>query len=92
MSPSGYVNSLLTNALPGPFTWLVTVFAANSRLVALAVFTGPLLLIVPLPLCAAVPSTGLERSAPRYSRIRISGYTAAAEKRTVTVLAPAPAA
>jgi len=58
----------------------------------LVVVTVPLLLVALLPLPAPVTSTGLLGSAPLYSRIRMSGAAAAAEKVTVTLLAPAPAA
>jgi hypothetical protein len=60
--------------------------------VALVVVAEPLLLVVLLPLFAAVTSTGFVRSAPAYSTIRMSGNAAAAENVTVTVFAPAAAA
>jgi hypothetical protein len=58
----------------------------------LVVVADPLLLVVLLPLLAAVTSTGLLGSAPWYSRSRMSGYAAALEKVTVTEFAPATAA
>jgi hypothetical protein len=58
----------------------------------LVVVAEPLLLVALVPLLAAVTSTGLTGSAPLYSRIRMSGKTAAVEKVTVTMLAPAAAA
>jgi hypothetical protein len=67
-------------------------FAPNIRSVAFVVGAEPLLLNVLDPVFAAVTSTGLLGSAPMYSRIRMSGYAAAFENVTVTVLAPAPAA
>jgi hypothetical protein len=61
------------------------------RSVAFVVVAGPLLLLVLLPLAAATASTGLARSAPLYSKMRMSGYAAAPEKLTVTVFVPAAA-
>jgi hypothetical protein len=58
----------------------------------LVVVTAALLLVALLPELADVTSTGLVRSAPLYSRIRTSGYAAAVENVTVTLLAPAAAA
>lgn len=52
----------------------------------------PLLLVPLLPMAAAVTSTGLAKSAPLYSRIRMSGYIAGGEKVTVTTLVFAVAA
>jgi len=58
----------------------------------LVVVAEPLLLVVLLPLLAAVTSTGLFGSAPWYSRMRMSGYSAGLENDTVTVFTPAAAA
>jgi hypothetical protein len=66
--------------------------APKIKSVALVVVADPLLLVALLPLLAAVTSTGLLGSAPVYSRMRMSGSAAAAEKVTVTEFAPAPAA
>jgi len=77
--------------LPGPVVVVATMFAPNSKSVAFVVVAEPLALVELLPLLAAVTSTGLLRSAPLYSKIRMSGYAAAAEKATVTMLDPAPA-
>jgi hypothetical protein len=66
-------------------------FAPKRRSVLFVVVTGPLLFVPPLPAPAAVTSTGLAKSAPLYSRIRMSGPAAAPENATVTVLAPAAA-
>ena len=92
MSPSGEVRILWVNPLPGPVVVVHTMFAPKSRSVGLVVVAAPLLLVVLLPLLAAVTSTGLFGSAPLYSRIRMSGAAAAVEKVTVTELAPAAAA
>src|SRR5579885_3682804 len=92
MSPSGAVNSRLVNPLPGPLVRVTTMLAPKIKSIALVVVTEPLLLVVILPELAAATSTGLLGSAPLYSRIRISGYAAAVEKVTVTVLLPAAAA
>jgi hypothetical protein len=66
--------------------------APKRRSVPFVVVAVPLLLLVPLPVFAAITSTGLLKSAPTYSRIRISGNAAALENVTVTVFAPAAAA
>jgi hypothetical protein len=58
--------------------------AARSRSVGLTVVTVALVGLV-LPVLAAATSTGFVGSAPLYSRMRISGETAAVEKVTVTV-------
>jgi hypothetical protein len=92
MSPSGVVSSRFVKPVPTPVVVVCTRFAPKSRSVALVVVTAPLLLLALLPEAAAVTSTGLPVSAPLYSRIRMSGYTAAMENVTVTLLAPAPAA
>jgi hypothetical protein len=55
------------------------------------VVAEPLLLVALLPEFAAVTSTGLVGSAPLYSRMRMSGYTAALAKVTVTVFVPVAA-
>ena len=78
--------------LPGPLVVVTTMLAPKIRSVAFVVVAEPLLLVALLPLFAAVTSTGLFGSAPLYSRMRMSGYAAAVEKVTVTVLAPAAAA
>ena len=65
--------------------------APKIRSVALVVVAEPLLLVALLPLLEAVTSTGLFGSVPLYSRIRMSGYAATAEKVTVTLFAPAAA-
>jgi hypothetical protein len=92
MSPSGDVSKRLVKPLPGPVVKLVTMLAPKIRSVAFVVVAEPLLLEALEPLLAAVTSTGLFGSAPLYSRMRISGYTAAVENVTVTVLDPAAAA
>ena len=92
MSPSGEVSIRLVKPLPGPLVMVATMLAPKIKSVAFVVVAEPLLLVVLLPLFAAVTSTGLFGSAPLYSRIRMSGYAAAVEKVTVTVLAPAAAA
>src|ERR1700675_2109488 len=92
MSPSGDVIIRLVKPFPGEAVKVPTVFAANSRSVGLVVVAEPLLLVVLLPVLPTDVSTGLFRSAPLYSRIRISGRCAATEKVTVTVFAPAVAA
>src|SRR5215472_2763422 len=91
MSPSGYVSNRVVKLAPGPLVNVCTMLVPNSRSVAFVVVTVPLLLVALLPLLAAVTSTGLLGSAPLYSRIRTSGYAAALEKVTVTLLAPAAA-
>jgi hypothetical protein len=92
MSSSGDVSKRVVKPLPGPVVAFTTMFAPKSRSVAFVVVTDPLLLVVLLPVLAAVTSTGMFGSAPLYSKIRMSGYTAALEKVTVTLLAPAAAA
>src|SRR5215471_10795276 len=92
ISPSGEVSKRLVNPLPGPVVRVATMLAPKSRSVGLVVVAEPLLLVVLLPVPAAVTSTGLLGSAPLYSRTRMSGYAAAAENVTVTVLLPAAAA
>jgi hypothetical protein len=92
MSPSGEVSRRRVNPLPAPVVEVKTMFAPKIRSVGFVVVPNPLLLVVLLPLLAATTSTGLLASAPLYSRIRISGYAAATEKVTVTVLAPPAAA
>ena len=77
--------------LPGPLVVVATMFAPKIRSVGFVVVAEPLLLVVLLPVFAAVTSTGLFGSAPLYSRMRMSGYAAALEKVTVTVFAPAAA-
>jgi hypothetical protein len=88
ISPSGDVRILLVKPLPGPVVKPVTMFAPKRRSFALVVVDVPLLLVPPLPVAAAVTSSGLEGSAPEYSRIRISGEEAALEKTTFTVFVP----
>ena len=82
----------LVNPLPGPLVMVVTMLAPKIRSVGLVVVAEPLLLELLLPEAAAVTSTGLLRSAPLYSRMRMSGQTAALENFTLTLLVPAPAA
>ena len=71
--PSGDVRILWVKPLPGPVVNVSTVLAAKMRSVALAVVAAEVLLVVLLPLPAAVTSTGLLRFPPLYSRIRMSG-------------------
>ena len=77
--------------LPGPWVKVATVFAPKIKSVKLVVMAVALLLLALLPLPAAVTSTGAFRSAPLYSRTRMSEYVAATEKVTATALAPAAA-
>ncbi|PYV79929.1 MAG: hypothetical protein DMG96_02315 [Acidobacteria bacterium] len=88
---SGDVNNLWVKPLPGPLVAVTTVFAPNMRSVAFVVVAEPLLLIPLFPLPAATTSSGLARSAPLYSKMRMSGNAAAPEKLTVTVFVPAAA-
>jgi len=58
----------------------LTLWAAPKiKSVALVVVADPLSLEELLPMAAAVTSTGLAKSAPLYSRIRMSGYIARRE-------------
>jgi hypothetical protein len=58
MSPSGEVIRRLVKPLPGPVVRVTTMFAPNRRSAAFVVVAEPLLLLVLLPLLAAVTSTG----------------------------------
>ena len=73
MSPSGEVSKRLVKPVPGPVVKVATMLAPKSRSVALVVVADPLLVVLLLPVFAAVTSTGLFRSAPLYSRMRMSG-------------------
>ena len=79
----------MVKPVPGPLVTPVTVFAPKMMSVGFVVFAEPLELVPPLPVAAAVTSTGLERSAPAYYRMRMSGEDAPVEKTTVTMLVPA---
>jgi hypothetical protein len=91
MSASGEVSRRRVKPVPGPVVVVATILAPKRRSVAFVVVAVPLLLLVLLPVFAAEASTGLLKSAPLYSRIRISGNTAAVENVTVTVFVPAAA-
>ncbi len=73
MSPSGEVSKRLVKPVPGPVVKVATMLAPKMRSVALVVVAEPLLVVELLPVAAAVTSTGLLRSAPLYSRMRMSG-------------------
>jgi hypothetical protein len=89
MSPSGLVIMRLVKLAPGPLVAVATTLPATSSTLATDVVSDPLLLVALEPEPATAVCNGAVGSRPRYSRIRTSGYTAAALKRTVTVL-PAP--
>ena len=92
MSPSGDVSIRCVKPVPGPLVRPVTVFAPKMRSVGFVVVADPLLVVPPFPVAADVTSTGLAKSAPLYSRIRMSGNAAPVENCTVTVFAPVAAA
>jgi hypothetical protein len=65
---------------------LPTRFAATSSVLGTLVVRVPVDAIWPEPEAATVAFSGLVRSRPLYSKIRISGKIAATEKRAVTTL------
>jgi hypothetical protein len=93
MSLSGTVRILRVKFVPVAVVRFDTTFAPKIRSVAFVVVAAPLL-AVPLlvPPAPDVTSTGLAKSAPLYSKMRMSGNAAAPEKVTVTVFVPAAAA
>src|SRR5216117_4144960 len=92
MSPSGLVIMRLVKPVPAERVKLLTILALKRRSVGLVVVTDPLLLVVAVPAAPTATSTGFARSAPVYSRMRMSGKGAAAENCTVTMLEAADAA
>src|SRR5260370_16171987 len=85
MSPSSVIMRLVKDG-PGPLVELPTVLPAPRSGFGIDTFRAPLLLVVLEPLEAATACSGLTGSSPLYSSTRTSGYTAAALKRTVTML------
>ena len=74
---SGTVMTRFVKDAPGPAVPPSnTMFAPTSKSLAVVVVTAPLLLTVLFPWAAAVTSTGLVTSTPRYSAMRISGACA----------------
>jgi hypothetical protein len=63
--------------------------AVTSSAFGADTLSAPVRVVVPEPLPTAVACTGSARSRPEYSRILISGATAAVENRTVTVFVAA---
>src|SRR2546425_12491259 len=92
MSPSGLVITRLVHPVPAPVVQVATVLAAKSKSDALVVTTAAVLLVAVLPVAEAVTSTGLTGLIPPYSRMRMSGDSAATVKETLTALAPGAAA
>jgi hypothetical protein len=84
-SPSGVVMMRAVNPVPAAAFPVATVFAPKINSLTLVVIAAPLLAEALFPLAPAVTSTAVT---PRYSRMRISGYAAAALNVTVTVLLP----
>src|SRR5437773_12124965 len=91
MSLLGCVITRFVQPLPAPIVQVATVLAAKSRPGEVVVATGSVRLVAVVPAAEAVTSTGLSWSIPAYSRIRMSGYSAAAVNDTSTALAPAAA-
>jgi hypothetical protein len=85
ISPSGPVITLEVKPVPALFVVDATVLAPTINSLATLVVAAPLLELVLFPLAPEATSTALT---PLYSRIRMSGKTAAWLKVTVTVLAP----
>ena len=88
MLPSGLVSILWVKFAPGPFVNDCTVFPATKRSTVLVVVTLSEVLTMPAPNDQEVTSSGLAVAIPLYSRILMSGYCAAGENDTVTVLVP----
>src|SRR5258707_15327676 len=86
MSPLGLVITRLVKEAPGPLVVVATMLPATRSTFESDTFSAPLLLVVLETLEAATACSGLTGSSPLYSKIRTSGYTPAALKRTVTVL------
>jgi hypothetical protein len=84
-SPSGVVMMRAVNPVPAVLFPVATVFAPKINSLALVVVAAPLLAEALFPLAPAFTSTAVT---PRYSRMQISGYAAAALNVTVTVLLP----
>jgi hypothetical protein len=85
ISPSGEVMMRDVNPLPAAPVVVNTMFAPKINSLALVVVAAPLFAAVPLPLAPAFASSVVN---PWYSRIRMSGATAAWLNVTVTVLFP----
>jgi hypothetical protein len=85
ISPSGEVMIRDVNPLPPLEVCVATVFAPKMSSFATVVVAAPLFVVALFPLAPAVTSSVLT---PRYSRTRMSGYTAAWLNVTVTVLLP----
>ena len=73
MLPSGLVITREVKPVPAAVVSVSTVFAPTSRSFALNVVTGPLLLVVLLPLAPTATSIGFTGLMPEYSAIRTSG-------------------
>jgi hypothetical protein len=92
MSPSGFVIIRCVNPLPASVVMVWTRFAAISRSRGAVVVTLPLLVVALLPDPWTVTSSALTGSILAYSRMRMSGYVAAAVKVIVKAFAFAAAA
>src|SRR6516165_6233549 len=88
MSPSGLVSILCVKFVPGPLVNDCTMFPATKRSTVLVVVTLFEVLTTPVPNDPELPSRGLTGAIPLYSKILMSGYCAAGENDTVTVLVP----
>jgi hypothetical protein len=84
-SPSGEVIIRAVNPLPALCVPVATVSAPKISSLAFVVVALPLLAVALFPFAPAVTSSPVT---PRYSRIRMSGYAAAALNVTVIVLLP----
>src|SRR5262249_16596106 len=91
ISPSGLVIMRLVKPEPGLLVEVATMLPATRSTFGTDVVSAPVLLVALEPVAAATASRGFTESRPLYSRIRISGYTAATLKRTVTMFPVAAA-
>jgi hypothetical protein len=73
ISESGEVMMRAVKPAPGPAVPVKMVSAPKISSLAEVVVAEPLLAVVLLPTAAAVTSSGLEVSAPAYSKARMSG-------------------
>ena len=88
MSPSGLLSILCVKFAPGPFVRVCTMFPATKRSVVLVVIALFEVHTIPAPNEPELTSRGLVVAIPLYSKTLTSGYSAAGENDTVTVLEP----